>query len=56
MIDDDGNILVDDVNGWDFVEDDNTPDDASGHGTHVAGAVGAQGNNAARDDRARPGT
>jgi subtilisin family serine protease len=40
------NGLVDDVNGWDFVEDDATPDDASGHGTHVAGAVGAQGNNA----------
>ena len=46
VIDDDGNLLVDDVNGWDFVEDDNTPDDASGHGTHVAGAIGAQGNNA----------
>jgi len=43
--DDDGNGLVDDVNGWDFVEGDNTPDDASGHGTHVAGAVGAQGDN-----------
>ena len=45
MIDNDSNLLVDDVNGWDFVEGDNTPDDASGHGIHVAGALGAQGDN-----------
>ncbi|MCB9845065.1 MAG: S8 family serine peptidase [Phycisphaeraceae bacterium] len=44
-IDDDHNGYVDDVNGWDFVDDDNTPSDLSGHGTHVAGIVGARGNN-----------
>lgn len=33
--------------GWDFVDDDNDPIpfDAHGHGTHVAGTVGAVGNN-----------
>jgi subtilisin-like proprotein convertase family protein len=52
-IDDDGNGFVDDVNGWDFVGDgqgngDNNPDDPAtqGHGTSVAGCVGAVGNNA----------
>jgi subtilisin family serine protease len=44
----DGNGLIDDVNGWDFAEDDNDPDDeTSGHGSHVAGIIGAQGNNGA---------
>lgn len=27
--------------GYDFVNDDDTPDDDSGHGTHVAGLIGA---------------
>jgi subtilisin family serine protease len=43
-IDDDGNGLADDVSGWDWVDDDNTPDDGAGHGTHVAGTIAAQGN------------
>jgi subtilisin family serine protease len=43
--DDDGNGLVDDVRGWDFVDDDNDPRDGLGHGTHVAGTIGAEGNN-----------
>ena len=43
--DDDGNIKVDDHRGWDWVEDDNDPTDGEGHGTHVAGALGAEGNN-----------
>ena len=32
------------VLGWDFVDGDATPDDAYGHGTHVAGTIGARGN------------
>ena len=42
--DDDGNGLVDDWRGWDWVQKDNKPRDLLGHGTHVAGIVGAAGN------------
>ncbi|HJQ25547.1 MAG TPA: S8 family peptidase [Blastocatellia bacterium] len=47
-IDDDGNGYVDDVHGWNYVTNspkvyDNPSNDW--HGTHVAGAVGAAGNN-----------
>lgn len=55
-LDDDGNGFIDDVNGWDFIDDDNdvtpTPNSANFdetvvlHGTHVAGTIGAIGNNA----------
>lgn len=38
-IDDDGNGYVDDVNGWNFVNKNNNPQDCDGHGTHVAGIV-----------------
>ncbi|MGI9013124.1 MAG: S8 family peptidase [Phycisphaerales bacterium] len=44
-IDDDGNGFVDDIRGWDFHSGDNNPTDTSGHGTHTAGTVGAEGNN-----------
>ncbi|BAY27877.1 putative peptidase [Calothrix sp. NIES-2100] len=47
-IDDDGNGYIDDVHGWDFGDGDNKPIDDSpkgGHGTHVAGIIGAVGNN-----------
>ena len=44
--DDDGNGYVDDVQGWDFYYNDADPNDGNGHGTHVAGTIGAKGNNA----------
>jgi subtilisin family serine protease len=43
-IDDDNNGFVDDVRGWDFVGNDNTPIDVYGHGTHVAGTIAAENN------------
>ena len=43
--DDDGNGLVDDRRGWDWSDGDGDPADANGHGTHVAGTVGARGGN-----------
>ena len=43
--DDDANGLTDDWRGWDFVQGDNNPADGNGHGTHVAGTLGARGNN-----------
>jgi subtilisin family serine protease/dipeptidyl aminopeptidase/acylaminoacyl peptidase len=59
-IDDDGNGFVDDINGWDFAHNDatvfdyteptyppspNYAGDIEDHGTHVAGTIGAVGNN-----------
>ena len=44
-IDDDNNGFVDDVRGWDFVNDDNDPMDDNGHGSHTAGTIGAVGDN-----------
>ncbi|MCW1926478.1 S8 family serine peptidase [Luteolibacter arcticus] len=45
-IDDDGNGRIDDYRGWDFVQNDNNPADDNDHGTHVAGIIGAAGNDA----------
>jgi subtilisin family serine protease len=56
-VDDDHNGFVDDVRGWDFCgsplglnpcagPDDNDPRDLNEHGTHVAGTIGAVGDNA----------
>jgi subtilisin family serine protease len=44
-VDDDDSGFKDDVNGADFLSGDSDPDDDGGHGTHVAGIIGAQGNN-----------
>ncbi len=44
-VDEDGNGYWDDLIGWDFVGNDNDPMDGDGHGTHVAGTIGAIGGN-----------
>jgi len=43
--DDDGNGYIDDVYGIDTINHDGDPLDDGGHGTHVAGTIGAVGNN-----------
>jgi subtilisin family serine protease len=43
-VDDDGNGFVDDRQGWDFYNDDPYHPN-NNHGTHVAGTIGAKGNN-----------
>lgn len=46
-IDDDGNGYVDDIDGYDFLSNDPSPqDNAVGHGSHVAGIAAAAANNA----------
>ena len=44
-IDFDKNGYIDDLIGWDFVDNDNDPMDLNGHGTHVSGTIGAMGDN-----------
>ncbi len=44
-VDNDGNGYVDDVIGWDFVEEDNDPMDTHGHGTSVSGVISAATDN-----------
>lgn len=44
-LDTDTNGFVDDINGWDFVNDDNDPTDDHGHGTNVTGIIAATGDN-----------
>ncbi len=44
-LDDEGNGFVDDCHGIDKVNDDSDPMDDNDHGTHVAGTIGAVGNN-----------
>ncbi len=44
-IDDDHNGYIDDIHGYDFANHDSDPMDDHFHGTHVAGIIGAVGNN-----------
>ncbi len=39
-----GSGYIDDLYGWDFVNDNNDPDDDNNHGTHVAGIAAAAEN------------
>ncbi len=40
-VDDDQNGYIDDLNGWDFVHNDNSPFDDGHHGSHVSGIIAA---------------
>jgi thermitase len=44
-IDNDGNGLIDDYQGWDYTNNDNDPTDDHGHGTNCSGIVLAGANN-----------
>jgi subtilisin family serine protease len=44
-IDNDGNGVIDDVHGYNAADNNGNPQDTQGHGTHVAGTIGAVGNN-----------
>ena len=44
-IDDDNNGFIDDIHGWNFVSNNNRLDDNHGHGTHIAGIIGAEAEN-----------
>lgn len=44
-VDNDGNGYIDDLIGWDWVNNDNDPYDDNNHGTHTSGTIGATGFN-----------
>ncbi len=44
-IDDDNNGYIDDINGWDFRNQNNDTHDTNGHGTHTSGTVAGDGTN-----------
>jgi len=41
-VDDDGNGFIDDLHGWNFVSNNGILTDNHGHGTHIAGLIGAK--------------
>lgn len=45
-LDNDSNGFINDVHGWNFVDNNNNIQDVHGHGTHVAGTISAVTNNA----------
>ena len=45
-VDDDGNGVVDDIHGYNAIDNNGNPDDGYNHGSHCAGTIGAKGNNA----------
>lgn len=47
-VDEGGNPLGGCLHGYDFVDQDKDPRDLTGHGTHVAGIIGAKGNDGNR--------
>lgn len=38
-IDDDNNGFIDDIHGWNFVDNNNDVSDSHGHGTHISGII-----------------
>jgi subtilisin family serine protease len=44
-LDNDGNGVIDDINGFDVLQNGGAMTDTQGHGSHVAGIIGAVGNN-----------
>jgi subtilisin family serine protease len=45
-LDDDNNGYVDDIHGWNIIDDNADLSDNTGHGTQVSGVIGAETNNA----------
>ncbi|MFH1245729.1 MAG: S8 family serine peptidase, partial [Candidatus Omnitrophota bacterium] len=43
--DDDGNGYIDDIIGWNFIDNNNDVMDTIGHGSHCAGIIAARGDN-----------
>jgi thermitase len=54
-IDDDGNGFIDDTNGWDFVTHTGQLVDTHGHGSHIAGIIGAKAGSSAGYNGVCPG-
>ena len=42
-IDDDQDGFIDNIHGWNFVDNNNNIEDNHGHGTHISGIIAAQG-------------